>query len=84
MMLLFLNAGFATTVVACDDKQAIITVAKRGEVSVTDPRDPNFNVVAWGQYSAVDVIDNTAWFAGSVATQNAAISSGTWITPLEL
>lgn len=56
-----MDAGFATTVVGCDDRQAVISVAKRGESSV--------NGDIWGQYSAVDIVDDssgmTAWFAGS-------------------
>lgn len=72
-----MDAGFATTVVASNDREPTITVAKRGEERLV-------NGPGWGQYSAVDFVDDTAWFASNVVLQSAPSGFGSWITTEEL
>lgn len=62
----------------------MITIAKRGEVGIQEVGSEQGVGLPWGQYSAVDFVDDIAWFAGSVALEEAPNGYGSIITTEEL
>jgi hypothetical protein len=78
------DAGFAKTVVACKGEKPVIQVVKRGDIVV--PQYFDLNPLRWGDFNAVDFIDDVAWFAGCVALEDAgsSIGYGSWISTQQL
>jgi hypothetical protein len=71
--------------VACKGVQPVIQVVKRGQIVV--PQYFELDPLRWGDFSAVDFVDNVAWFAGCVALQEtgaAKIGYGSWISAQQL
>jgi hypothetical protein len=70
----------------------MITIAKRGNVTVEEIPGPKITVpeasetLPWGQYSAADFVDDIMWCAGSVALdiEYAPNRYGSFITTEEL
>lgn len=70
------TAGAASTTVGCTHADPEITIIKRGEIPIT--RYPEDNPQIWGTNSAVDFLDDAAWFAVAVAL-NTQEQYGSWI-----
>jgi len=77
-----LASGAATSIVGVTDQSSSIDIVKRGDVSVGTP--DLGTVVPWGRYSAVDFIDNTAWFAVPVALDGPDTQYQSWVFPHDL
>jgi hypothetical protein len=69
-------AGAATTMVGCGSSEPEITIVKRGEIPIT--RHQSDNPQRWGYFSAVDFVEDTAWFAVPVALDTKD-QYGSWI-----